>query len=402
MLNLARHPASSSEESSISHGDTQKQSKSVFGLQFTALDELKTENRKLKTVFLRRMSSVEKSKDATPLVSVIIPAFNYGHLIGQTFDSLLKQTYLNWECLVIDDGSTDNTEEIVRDFSRLEPRVKYFSQANSGLSAARNAGVKLSNGKYIQFLDADDLLEKRKLEYHVKHLEEHQEVDIVYGSVRYFTTDNPDERRYSIFKIDKPWMPEVSGAGEEVLRFLLYENIMVVSAPLIRREVIADVGLFDREIPLLEDWDYWIRCAIKGKRFQYLDKEETLSLVRWHPSSISQNSMRMRKQRELMRDKIKSMISDGRLLRLNRDHLIFSHGQNGIDEIENGRLINGMRYLLKAAYLSPGISTKLKWCYWAALIPFIPRDQFSEIVHAPIRRSAAVVLRQKFKSHETQ
>jgi glycosyltransferase involved in cell wall biosynthesis len=348
------------------------------------------------------MSSVETTKEAAPLVSVIIPAFNYGPLIGQTLESLLNQTYSNWECLVIDDGSTDNTSHIVGIYCQSEPRIKYHYQSNSGLSSARNTGIKHSKGQYIQFLDADDLLEKRKLEHQVRYLENHREVEIVYGGVRYFRTESPDERRLSMFKNDRRWMPEVSGVGEDIFPTLLYDNIMVVSAPLLRRMVIDGIGYFDTNIDALADWDYWLRCACAGFRFQYLEGEETLSLIRWHPDSMSQNSVKMRKQREAMRDKIKCMISDGRMLRLNRDHLIFAHGQNGIDEIENGKLLNGMRYLLKAAYLSPGISTKLKWCYWAALIPFIPRDQFSEVVHSPIRRSAAVVLRQKLKSHETQ
>src|SRR5215831_15925290 len=106
--------------------------------------------------------------DVPPLVSVIVPAYNYGSLIGETLDSLRNQTYNNWECWVIDDGSTDNTSEVVRVYCKSDPRIKYLPQMNSGPSVARNNGIRHSRGSYLQFLDADDLLEKRKIEHHVR------------------------------------------------------------------------------------------------------------------------------------------------------------------------------------------------------------------------------------------
>jgi glycosyltransferase involved in cell wall biosynthesis len=346
--------------------------------------DIKSGKREKRSVF------VIKTEGELPLVSVIVPAFNYGPLIGQTLESLLNQTYSNWECLVIDDGSMDNTPHIVRSYCTSEPRIKYYYQSNSGLSSARNTGIKYSKGRYIQFLDADDLLEKRKLEHHVRYLENNREVEIVYGGVRYFKTESPDERKYSMFKNDKRWMPEVSGAGEDIFTALLYDNIMVVSSPLLRRLVVDGVGYFDTNIDALADWDYWIRCASAGFRFQYLECEETLSLIRWHQDSMSQNSMKMKKQREYIRLKVNRIVSDADALRLKREHLIFWQGQNGVNEIENGELIKGIRYLLKAAYLSPAASTKLKWCYWAALAPFTPRNRFRKVIHTPVTQSASI------------
>src|SRR3989442_11796350 len=112
------------------------------------------------------------------LVSVIVPSYNYGRFVGQALESLRAQTYPRWECIVVDDGSTDNTDAIVTAFAENDSRIKYIRQENQGLAAARNAGIVHSAGEYLQFLDADDLLESEKLERHVEFLEQHAEIDI--------------------------------------------------------------------------------------------------------------------------------------------------------------------------------------------------------------------------------
>jgi glycosyltransferase involved in cell wall biosynthesis len=329
----------------------------------------------------------------TPLVTIIIPSYNYGQFISQTLDSLLAQSYQNWECIIVDDGSTDNTSDIVARYQSRDRRFKGIKQANRGLSAARNVGLKKAAGEYIQFLDADDLLEKRKIEHHLEYLEDYPEVDIVYGSAKYFRTDNPLERRYSNREEDTPWMPEVSGSGKEVLHALLLNNIMVVSAPLIRREVIEEVGYFDTTIKVIQDWHYWIRCAARGKRFQFLEKEETLSLIRWHPDSLSQrgnnrNRIKMIEELFLMRRKIKKVIPDRDALIFNIELLVNHLAQLGVSEIEKDNWIKGTTYLLRAAYNSAGMTTKLRWCFAAAVAPLVPLDGLERLLSLPLRQSA--------------
>ncbi len=147
------------------------------------------------------------------LVSVIVPTYNYGHFIGQALKSMQAQTYPHWECVVVDDGSTDDTAEVVARFSDSDRRIKFLRQKNLRQAAARNNGLRNSSGQYVQFLDADDLLEPRKLERQVEYLERHPEVDIVYGDVRFFNTEDPDERLYTMWGENKPWMPGISGRG---------------------------------------------------------------------------------------------------------------------------------------------------------------------------------------------
>src|SRR4051812_48333219 len=98
------------------------------------------------------------------MISVIIPCYNYGHLIAETIDSIIAQTYQDFQIIVINDGSTDNTEEVVLKYADNDSRINYYKYPNSGLGTSRNRGIEKAIGDYIQFLDADDLIEKRKFE----------------------------------------------------------------------------------------------------------------------------------------------------------------------------------------------------------------------------------------------
>jgi glycosyltransferase involved in cell wall biosynthesis len=224
------------------------------------------------------------------LISVIVPCFNYGHFLAEALESLLSQTWTYWECIVVDDGSTDNTAEVVRFFQARDTRIKYVHQQNQGLSAARNAGLQASGGAYIQFLDADDKLEAKKLEIHVGYLEEHPEVGIVYGSVCFFKEDSLN---LDVDLDKRDGGAGISGAGKDVLSFLIRGNIMVVNAPLVRNSVLNDVGKFNQNLLGHEDWDYWIRCALAGKRFHYLKEPDTRALVRVHQKSMTQDVIGM-------------------------------------------------------------------------------------------------------------
>lgn len=226
-------------------------------------------------------------------MTVVVPCFNYAHFLPETLESVLRQSHPTWECIVVDDGSTDSTETVVQSFVRRDRRSRYIYQRNQGLSAARNRGIHEGRGEYFQFLDADDLIEPRKMERHVRHLEEHGEVGIVYSPVRYFTGEPGHKRRYSMREPDEPWMPQTSGRGLPVISAMARANFMAVNCPLVRRDVIARAGRFDETLHALEDWDYWIRCAAQGTWFQYLDEPDTYALVRHHPASMSKDALRI-------------------------------------------------------------------------------------------------------------
>ena len=109
---------------------------------------------------------------------------------------------------------------------------------------------------------------------------------------------------------DAPWIPEVAGAGPEVIKMIISNNIMPINSPLMRRTVVDDVGFFDETLRLVEDWDFWIRCALKGKFIQYKNWDGAKALVRLHPSSFSRNRNQVNQSTVLMREKLNRLITD--------------------------------------------------------------------------------------------
>jgi glycosyltransferase involved in cell wall biosynthesis len=229
--------------------------------------------------------------DQSPLISVIIPCYNYALYLPDSIGSIMDQSYSNWECLVIDDGSTDNSGEIIRGFCAKDRRISYFLQANSGPTVARNYGLKLAKGEFIQFLDADDLLENRKMEKQVAVFNR-EDCDIVYGSVKYF--NSPDRSRlYDSEDLRSgPWMKKLSGSGDTMILELLKGNIMETSAPLIRKSLFERLGNMNEELLFNEDWELWARFAIGNARFKFEDAEGTKVLRRVH-DSYSKNVFKM-------------------------------------------------------------------------------------------------------------
>jgi glycosyltransferase involved in cell wall biosynthesis len=327
-----------------------------------------------------------------PTVSIIIPTYDYAQLISQALESVQSQSYEEWECVVVDDGSTDNTEDVVASYSKQDPRIRFIRQANQRQAAARNTGIKNSAGTYIQFLDADDLIEPRKLELQVAYLEQHPEVDITYSGVRYFTADHVDERllsrQYSSWEGAGAWMPEITGEGKVILPVLLRNNIMVVNSPLLRRRVVDQVGLFDVGLTPVEDWDYWIRCAAKGLTFRFHDFAESRALVRAHDMSSSKDQRRMLRATLLMRQKLATLLVDKDLRELNQQRLVEAEGHLGIEEVINGSMSTGLYQILKAATLAPRLRFKAKWllCAWSA--PFVSHDRLRQMVTSSLIRSS--------------
>ncbi|MCA1594053.1 MAG: glycosyltransferase [Acidobacteria bacterium] len=305
------------------------------------------------------------------LVSVVVPTYNYGRYIVETLENLRAQTYENWECIVVDDGSTDDTEQVVRRFAEREPRVSYVRQENQRQSVAKNNGLARIRGQYVQFLDADDLIEPRKFERQIEFLESHPETDIVYGGMRYFVTGRERELLYSMVGEDRPWMPDISGAGRELVRQLLVDNIMVINSPLVRREVVDEVGEFDPVLPPVEDWDYWIRCALAGKTFEFRDMEGTRALVRSHPASSSKQRPSSIAAYRRLREKLGALLRDmDDLRRLNREMAAQFEAGLGLVETAHGNRLAGARQFLRAGSLSAGLSGKARWlaCALASLV----------------------------------
>ena len=302
-------------------------------------------------------------------VSVIVPTRDYGRYLERAIGSLRRQVHADWECIVVDDGSSDGTEEIVTALAGSDRRIAYLRQAAGGPSAARNAGLAAASGEFVQFLDADDFLGPRKLSHQVDVFSEHPEADIVYGGVRYFIEDEPDDSRENPERrwIEGPTRRIVSGSGQSVLAALVDDNIMVIEAPLMRRSLLKDVGGFDPRIRRMEDWELWLRCALKGALFLHdgANEDEEVPHVRIHPASSSQDQIAMHEAAVEVRMAIESQLPTPALRRLNRKRIHEHWAIIGMLEGLGGRLGVGMRCLLKA-----GIpERRLTWLAWAAAMP---------------------------------
>jgi glycosyltransferase involved in cell wall biosynthesis len=215
--------------------------------------------------------------DKHPLVSVIIPTYNRAHLIGKTLDSVFAQTYQNFEIIVVDDGSTDNTVEVLRPLAETE-KLKYIRQNNQGASLARNRGIKEARGSYIAFLDSDDLFEPAKLELQINHYREMPELGLVHSGFTKFS-DSVDDLGYR----DTSWF-----SGEIYPQILWYwTTLMAMDTVIVARHVFDSVGLFDSTLIHGEDLDMWRRIA---RRYSFGFINRSLARVRIHEGNISREN----------------------------------------------------------------------------------------------------------------
>lgn len=210
-------------------------------------------------------------------VSVIIPTYNGAKYICEAIDSVLSQSFPRVECIVIDDGSTDDTADKVEKYGS---RIVYRYQDNAERSSARNNGLSCAQGDFVSFLDADDFLAADKIEDQLRFLQANPEFDVVYSKVHFF---NEGDRSYFSLKRKTP-----SG---DLLEELLYGNFIPIHSPLIRRSAIERTGGFDPGLSHNEDWEFLLRLALSGSRFGFIDKFH--AFCRLHPENTSGNVLKM-------------------------------------------------------------------------------------------------------------
>lgn len=234
------------------------------------------------------MAEVDVEQADVPRVSVVIPSYNYARFLGRAIESLQAQSFPNWEAIIVDDGSTDDTDKVAEGLLKKDPRIVYVRQQNAGTSAAKNVGIRHARGDYIVFLDADDLLTANKLEAHVEHFKNNPHVDISYSRFRYFQ----DGDESSLFtKLDlsskEEWAAVIDGRYDAALPVFLRGNNMAIHAAMVRKSLVDRVGDFDTGMQALEDWDYWLRCILRGAHLAFLDDLQVLALTRVHKGSAT-------------------------------------------------------------------------------------------------------------------
>lgn len=214
-----------------------------------------------------------------PLISVVIPAYNCARYLSAAIQSALDQTYPNIEVVVVNDGSPDNTDEVVQPFL---DRIVYIKQKNKGLSGARNAGFRAGKGEYVCFLDADDILLPHKFEKQMAVFEREPDLGVVISGY-YDITDDGETILQTVYK---SW-------HRDALTHLLNHEVFPPHAPLIRRSILEGSSLFPEDIVTAEsqeDWQLWLDLALNGAEFSSVP--EPLCKYRRRPGSISSNLLK--------------------------------------------------------------------------------------------------------------
>ncbi|HRV96121.1 MAG TPA: glycosyltransferase [Anaerolineae bacterium] len=225
----------------------------------------------------QRVTHTPKKSHSTNLISVIIPNYNHGQYIIDAIDSILRQDYHNYEIIVIDDGSTDNTGKIV---AKYGDKVNYIWQENQGLSAARNHGIRLAKGDFIALLDADDIYEPDFMSTLIDILQQNPSADGIFCGYQF--VDNVD--------IPLPGGEARSISANQLYDVLLDGNFLVPESILIRRYCYEAVGPFDESLRACEDWDMWLRIS---KQYQIIGTDKILTRHRVLPGSMSTDPIRM-------------------------------------------------------------------------------------------------------------
>ena len=194
-----------------------------------------------------------------PTVSVVIATYNYGCYLSGAIDSALGQTFEDLEVVVVDDGSTDDTPQVIEPYLS-DPRVRYHRTENQGQPAAKNTGISLARGRLVAFLDADDLWLPEKLELQVALFEADAGLGVAY--TRRLQMDANGRR----LEYEQPQLHRGN-----VLPKMFEDNFVCFSSSMVRHDVFDAVGTFDERIPLAIDYDLWLRVA-RTFRFDYVDR----------------------------------------------------------------------------------------------------------------------------------
>lgn len=217
-----------------------------------------------------------------PRVSVITPTYNCAQFLERAMQSVFAQTYVDYEIIVVDDGSTDETQDLI---ARWDGEMHYVYQSNHGLSSARNLGVSKASGEFIAYLDADDMWYPHKLEQQVAFLDNYPECGFVHSDLTVV-----DENDRVMFP---DWIQEARRSAPRgfCVTDLLHNCHIQVPTVVERRTCYDRIGGFDERLRRVEDYLHWIQIVLNGHAVGYID--EPLAMYRWRTGSLSRNQAAM-------------------------------------------------------------------------------------------------------------
>lgn len=275
----------------------------------------------------------------TPLVSIIVPCYNLAQYLDEALLSIYNQTYTDWECSIVDDGSSDNTKEVAQNWVAKDSRFVYLHKENGGVSSARNFGIEKAKSEFILTLDADDKYEASFLEKAMKVLLANDEIGIVSSWGQYFVED----QLHQVF----------NSTAKSVSEFLFYNGVNMGSS-LFRKKCWEQVGGYD-ENPKngYEDWEFYLRVCALGWKVHII--EEVLFFYRQH--LVSRRKEMNQKENE-----------NKKYIFMKNKAIYFEHYESFVDRYllscykekeENNKYANTIDYKIGAAILKP--FRKLKW-----------------------------------------
>ena len=214
------------------------------------------------------------------MLSIIMPCYNQAQYIDEAIQSVVRQTYKDWELIIVDDGSTDDSFSIAKRYAQSDSRIQVHSQENGGPSKARNNGARLAIGKYLLFFDSDDIILPTLLEEGIRYMEDNENCALFYPRVRYFGSRNEEEK----------------------LRFTSYKNMLceasILCTSIIRKTDYERIGGFDESMRGYEDWEMFIRLLYHNDFV--CQSENILFKYRIHRHEGSVNLQAIRRSKEIM------------------------------------------------------------------------------------------------------
>lgn len=197
-----------------------------------------------------------------PLISIVIPAFNRGFIIERSLNSVLSQTYSDWECIIVDDGSTDNTKEVVDSYIRRDNRFIYFKNTRSkGAQGARNTGILKAKGEWILLFDSDDFMHPDYLEKFIPYLIENNNIVCCYGQMI-------DESTGEVIQL-----MDTIDSGKMFRKLLSGKKYATYQATIIRKHCLLKIGLLDEKCPSHQEWDTHLRIS---RQYEYTIVQDVL------------------------------------------------------------------------------------------------------------------------------
>lgn len=299
-----------------------------------------------------------------PTVSVVIPTYNHADYLPVAIRSVLDQSYPDLEIIVVDDGSTDDTHQVVTYF---DGPIRYIYQENRGLSAARNAGIAESRGKFIGFLDADDCYDPDYLNQMVTALAQNVTAGAAYCGYRMIDSEN----RPLPQKSDRFVLPD------NLYEAMLFGNFLVPHCVFTRRESFESTGTFDESLTACEDWDLWLRIS---RQVTMIPVRFVLALYRVRPDSMSGDVQRMLENRLAVLDKQARMAGESRIQRARG----YAFRATALEWLQAGDEAKALATFRSAAERYPELLNELETYYELALWNQ-PKGSRGDLQHIDLR-----------------